>query len=45
MEIDKPCEYCNQKMAVTNCELCGSAICAECKLENGCKVCGGEKTV
>ncbi|WP_256727632.1 hypothetical protein [Candidatus Nanohalobium constans] len=35
------CDYCQEKKAVTKCEVCGSMICDEHKLEYGCKVCDG----
>lgn len=39
------CDYCNEKPAVTTCEVCGSQVCDDDKLEYGCKVCnGGEAT-
>ncbi|MFB6144390.1 MAG: hypothetical protein ABEJ98_03710 [Candidatus Nanohaloarchaea archaeon] len=38
------CDYCGKKEAVTTCEACGSQVCEDCKLEYGCKACGGGKT-
>ncbi|MFB6175270.1 MAG: orotate phosphoribosyltransferase [Candidatus Nanohalobium sp.] len=39
-----PCSYCGEKEAVTSCDVCGSAVCGDCKLEYGCRVCdGGER--
>ena len=38
---EKPCEYCHERKAVTQCEVCGSMVCTTCKLEHGCKACDG----
>ena len=35
------CDYCQEKEAVTKCDVCGSMICEKHELEYGCKVCGG----
>ncbi|MFB6100336.1 MAG: hypothetical protein ABEK16_03610 [Candidatus Nanohalobium sp.] len=35
------CDYCGEREAVTGCEVCGSRVCSEDKLEYGCNVCGG----
>lgn len=37
----KMCDYCKKKEAVTSCEVCGSQVCEECKLDHGCKACNG----
>ncbi|WP_414836649.1 orotate phosphoribosyltransferase [Candidatus Nanohalococcus occultus] len=39
--MDDLCGYCGQKKATESCEVCGSNVCSNCKLEYGCKVCGG----
>ena len=31
------CDNCQNREAVTSCEVCGSRVCRECKLENGFK--------
>ncbi|QKQ98904.1 hypothetical protein GKQ38_05280 [Candidatus Nanohaloarchaea archaeon] len=39
------CDYCQEKKAVTSCEVCGSKVCQDHKKEHGCAVCnGGERT-
>ncbi|MFB6159187.1 MAG: hypothetical protein ABEJ95_06055 [Candidatus Nanohalobium sp.] len=44
MDVEKICEYCGERKAVTTCEVCGSQVCGQCKLPYGCKVCqGGER--
>lgn len=39
------CDFCGEREAITSCDVCGSKVCREDKLEYGCKACnGGEKT-
>jgi len=38
------CDYCQEKPAVTTCEVCGSQVCSDDNLDYGCRVCGGGKT-
>jgi hypothetical protein len=35
------CDYCGDEGAITKCEVCGSMVCGDCKLEYGCKAFGG----
>ena len=40
------CDYCQEKKAVTSCEVCGSNVCREHTRDYGCDVCnGGERSL
>jgi len=40
---EKLCDYCDDRIASTSCDVCGALICSEDNMEYGCKVCGGGK--
>lgn len=43
MSISGLCDYCNNREAITTCEVCGAKVCQEHKKEYGCEVCEGGK--
>jgi len=41
--MESVCDYCGKNRVVTSCEVCGSKVCREDKLDYGCRVCNGGK--